>query len=241
MKYSLRKPIITFCLFCLSIFPMLFSVGAYDFETNPLPAEQQQSIWEKVDLHPIEILKRFDAAINSFDVSGNKKIVLALDDCQILVLDSSFQPVAMFEFTTQGSYYVHWDGENIVLRLERSSLLISFTLSGNMVEIKDCDDNSVTNRIVGDEQLYKTSMLVDGAEYYVRKTSDPVSNFFMGYSYHQLVCRQPDGTEILLYDVSNNHSGTFIWAILIIAVIGIVTIFVGGLIVPRIIRKRTRR
>ena len=176
-------------------------------------------------------------------VTGERRIVTPSEQVKT---DTNEQKTVKVKFAhdiqaLKDAGYTLEDGENIVLRLERSSLLISFTLSGNMVEIKDCDDNSVTNRIVGDEQLYTTSMLVDGAEYYVRKTSDPVSNFFMGYSYHQLVCRQPDGTEIQLYDVSNNHSGTFIWAILIIAVIGIVTIFVGGLIVPRIIRKRTRR
>lgn len=239
MKHILRKSSLILCCFFLFILTFALPSKAYDFETIPLSQEEQLSFWESIDLHPVEIPTRFDSVINSFDVSKDKKIVLALDNFQILVLDSSFHPIVMFEFSAYGSYYVHWEGENIVLRLVRSDSLVSFALNGDMVEIEDYAVNDI-NVSIGNTQTHKTSMLVDGTEYYVRKTSDPVSNFFMGYSYHQLVCRQSDGTEILLYDVSNNHSATFIWAILIIAVIGIITIFVGGLIVPRIVRKRIR-
>ena len=107
------------------------------------------------------------STVVSFDVSENGMVVLGLRGDEIAVLDSDNKPIHDFHFKTNGSFYVRWHEENIVLILVRSSLTVEFTLDGDIIDVSAFDDGSGNNNKILNEIREFKDISFDGSMYSV--------------------------------------------------------------------------
>ena len=136
------------------LIPTFGAYGVFNLDTEILPSEKIDYIINSINLHD-DINNMSDNCLSStvvsFDVSENGMVVLGLRGDEIAVLDSDNKPIHDFHFKTNGSFYVRWHEENIVLILVRSSLTVEFTLDGDIIDVSAFDDGSGNNNKILNE------------------------------------------------------------------------------------------
>lgn len=142
--------------------------GVFNLDTEILPSEKRDYIINSINLHD-DINNMSDNCLSStvvsFDVSENGMVVLGLRGDEIAVLDSDNKPIHDFHFKTNGSFYVRWHEENIVLILVRSSLTVEFTLDGDIIDVSAFDDGSGNNNKILNEIREFKDISFDGNMY----------------------------------------------------------------------------
>lgn len=238
VKQAIGRIIRCLGLFVVTLSLFAISVSAEDFETEVLSVEEQNVIWETLNLKFIEDPMTADGVITTFDVCDSGRIVIGLDDNLIVIFNEVFQRIACYKFDLQGNYYLFWSGKDITMYCVRQKNLITFTTDGSLVCVRRVIRDSDMNNAAANKLQDTTSIEVSGQTYYVRKTMDPISNLFTGYAYHELVCSLPNSEEILVYSTDNNHHGKVAWGF-IIALGGIgMLLLLYVLIIPKRVRRK---
>ena len=178
--------------------------------------------------------------IVSFDVNDDGRILLALENDQLAVLDQNGTQLYRFTFSESGSYYVQWKGEHILLFSVRGDLLFELTLDGDLVSAASIK-RSTDNTIILDDVQHRTEIQRNGVTYRVTKDKGIVG-LFQGYTYDRLCRVSENGTEEEIAAVSEGelqkHTPTILPIIFLICVPLIIVI--GGVIIPKAIRARKR-
>ena len=164
----LKRVTIYLLLVTVLLIPTFGAYGVFNLDTEILPSEKIDYIINSINLHD-DINNMSDNCLSStvvsFDVSENGMVVLGLRGDEIAVLDSDNKPIHDFHFKTNGSFYVRWHEENIVLILVRSSLTVEFTLDGDIIDVSAFDDGSGNNNKILNEIREFKDISFDGNMY----------------------------------------------------------------------------
>lgn len=164
----LKRVTIYLLLVTVLLIPTFGAYGVFNLDTEILPSEKRDYIINSINLHD-DINNMSDNCLSStvvsFDASENGMVVLGLRGDEIAVLDSDNKPIHDFHFKTNGSFYVRWHEENIVLILVRSSLTVEFTLDGDIIDVSAFDDGSGNNNKILNEIREFKDISFDGNMY----------------------------------------------------------------------------
>lgn len=207
MKILFKKAV---CILVISILLFIgcniISISAVDeFDTIQLTESEINRVWQSINLQLVKdvtSINEFSVPIVNFDVSKSRNIVMGLSDKQILVLDPDGNISNLFTFETYGSFYVKWNGNNLLLFLVRSSIIVEFTLNGDLVSMVDTDDNSINNNALWNEFTKVKNIKIDNYDYYVENKMG-FFDLFACQRHNRLITIDPHGNKAVLYDVNN--------------------------------------
>ena len=185
----------------------------YGFETVNLSKDKVSNIWKNLNVKLLpntEFSKNEKMYISSFDVSSNGKILIGFKNRKIAVMDDNKKVLHFLEFSDTGSFYVKWNGNNILLLLVRGSVIVEFSVDGKLVNMIMADDKSAENNSLWNKQGQRKK-IVNGNKYII-KNNLGVLNIFSSYS--QLIKIDTAGNAVKIYDKGNLY------------VIGIITILI---------------
>lgn len=211
------------CIIIISLLELLslsfYSIASsYGFETVDLPESQIEKIWENINLHKLDDfeVEENSLAIMSFDVSTNGNIVLGLQKNKILILNKNNDILDCFEFTNDGTFYVKWNNENVLLFMTRGTMILEFSLDGELVDMINVDVQNVNNNKLWNDVMYNTHVSKNGYSYNL-KNNLGIFNLFTFKSYSQLIRSDENGDSIIIYDVNQNQLGKIISTIVLIS------------------------
>lgn len=189
------------------------SINCDEFETLSITQEQITQIWDNINLRSASSIS--SSPIINFDVSESNNIVIALDEKKILIKNQDNNVLNCYEFDSEGTFYVNWNGDNILLFLVRSSVIVEFSIEGQLINMVNCDTHSVKNselwRMAGNNKK------VSANDYnYNIKNNMGILNIFSFQRYSQLIRTDSLGNETIFYDVSQSQFEKIVFRILVI-------------------------
>ena len=202
----------------------------YGFETTNLSENEMNQIWQNINVRKSSdsvSLNSIGLPITSFDVSENGMILLGFKENKIAVINEN-NVLNFFEFSNDGSFYVQWKDNNILLLLVRGSIIVEFSQDGQFINMIRTDGSSVQNNSLWN-QIAKKNYIDIGQSSYCVKNNMGIFNFFTS-SYSQLITVDNQGNQTILYDVNNAQMTKTI--IIFIAVIMFIAIVVSVIVFP---------
>ena len=197
-------------LFLLSFWAFILmannSVKAVDtgFQVSQLSFETKNQIFSEIDILVIKD-EPAQKSIACFDVNANGVIAIGhhtLSNRKIICVYSNegvFQ--YGYSFTDSGDFGIEWDEENLNIYFARSSLLVSVTPQGDVLDVLDVpytrENNSYARRL-----LYSTKRIVGDTEYIIGNKFGWMNLFAVSQS--QMI-KKNSTSEIVLYDVGTNQ------------------------------------
>ncbi len=203
----MRKHFITaICLISLLLFlggQIVQASTAYGFETTSLSEEEIESRWKYI--HFVSVadgisLEHIKEPIVCFDVSKDSMILLGFDENTVAITDKNGKMLQCFKFANNGSFYVQWQDEHILLFLVRGALIVEISQEGQLINMVATDDHSIENNSLWNAVRGKNNIRVDDASYCLRNQMGIFN--YMASTYSQLVCTDSDGNEAVLFDVN---------------------------------------
>ena len=210
------------------------------FEISDLPENEINDFISNVNLWVIND-EPDKQSISCFDVNKSGLVAIgqgAFERKTVCVYSSTGDFQYGYTFNSSGSFGLEWDAENLNIYFYRSSVIISVTPTGEIVDVFEVEDSKENNSYVN-KFIHATERTVGSTEYCIRNNMGIILNF-IAPSYSQIVIKDADGAENIIYDVNSMQLAKMI------TVIVIVCIFVGtaiGIIVRRFskYRKKTDR
>lgn len=182
----------------------VYATNIYGFESTELSNNDVNRIWDNIEIKnvtDIASVENMYSPIVSFDVSAKGNIVLGLKDNLIMILDSDNHITECFRFITNGSFYVQWKDNNILLFLIRSSVIVEFSTYGQLVNMVKFDDNSIKNNCMLNDMSKKNTISIDDSVYQIK---NPKSLFYLfSSSYSQLIKIDSQGKNVVIYDITS--------------------------------------
>ena len=227
---SLTASLCLLVLVCISVVNV-FSVTYYSMDSTEI-----ERIWKYTDIQVVENNLNEDMIVN-FDVSENEDIVIATENEIIIVMDSSGKQLRTFTFNMDGSYFVQWFENNILLLSVRGHFAIEFTLDGELVDIDRIESSSAST-------LWKTlrkqkTITTEENKYTVSKNTGVLSAFLNGYTYTTLTKTDILNNQSILYDVSTSQASCS--AIKWIGILGFVILVVLIFVISMVSYYKNRR
>lgn len=185
--------ICSFFLICISVVNV-FSVTYYSMDNDEI-----ERTWKHTDIQLVDNNLNKEMIV-SFDVSENEDIVIATENKIIIVMDSTGNYLKTFTFNMDGSYFVQWNDNNIMLLSVRGHFAIEFTLDGELVDI-DIIESSSASSLWQNLRKQKT-ITTEENNYTVSKNMGFLSGFLSGYTYTTLTKTDILNNQLILYDVS---------------------------------------
>ena len=142
--------------------------------------------------------------IECFDVNQKELIALGSsngEDKFIWVYSKQGDFKYGYSFSAYGSFGIEWDEDNIIIYFVRSQIVVSVNSNGNIEAIFKVV-NSVENN-THKYEVFKTQKEIDNTKY-ILKNDMGILNF-LSHSYSQLVVREADGNEIIIYDINTTQ------------------------------------
>lgn len=201
-------------IFCVIIITLVsFFTGSinsnalsYGFETIDLSEANKESIWDNINLTNYDDfdVEKNSLPIVSFDVSASDNIVLGLQNNKILIFDNNNDLLKCFEFTNDGTFYVKWNDENILLFMSRGTIVVEFSLDGSLVNMIETDTKSVNNNKLWNDVMDNTRVSINGYNYEL-KNDLGILNLFTFQSFSQLIRTDKSGASTVIYDVNQEQ------------------------------------
>lgn len=210
--------ILTVCLILLFLQSLGLNVCASTtsiFETTNLSENEISQIWQNINvrnsLDSIS-LSSIGLPIVSFDVSENGMILLGFKGNKVAVVDED-TVTNFFEFSNDGSFYVQWNENNILLLLVRGSIIVELSSNGQFINMTKADENSIQNTYLWN-QISKKNHLNNGEYFYCIKNKLGFLNIFSS-SYSQLIKTDSNGNAIVIYDITKAQTTKTVCTIIV--------------------------
>lgn len=216
-----------FMIFSLPFCPTASDINYTANDIIPIEAltESKADFLNSLDLKLLSTCEE-KGGICSFDINDKGNIVVAQRNPIINIYDFSGNYLYGYSFSnsTQSSYGVKWNGDNVVICISRGSVAIEVDRNGNCINI--IDNQYFKNDIYAKDREYK--------EYSFKMTNDsPLDSYATDYA--KLIKINPDGSTMVLYDASSNR---LIRIIILIIIIGGVFTVVSILIIKNILKQK---
>lgn len=226
-----KKLILTICIIFLLLLPGGLTVHAsttFGFETTNLSDNEKSEIWKNINIKSLSdsiSLNDIGSPIVSFDVSESENILLGFKGNRVAVLDKNREVLNFFEFSNDGSFYVQWNGNNILLLLVRGSIIVEITSTGQLIDIVKVEDSSIHNTSRWNNISKKVQVNIGGTSYSITNKMGFLNIFSSSYS--QLIKSDSNGNISTVYDVNSTQlTKTIVIFIAIILFIALVAVTV---------------
>lgn len=225
MKNLLVGLFVVFSLFLTS--PIVNAQNAANvntgFSTQDVSENAKKTTIKNIDL---KILSNYDESfgITCFDVGNNGQIAVGLDhgtNKSIYVFDRDGKFDRGYNFSSNGSFNLEWDGENILIYIVRGDLVVSVDRDGKVTDVLKIENTSENNSYWNKLRSSKNKT-VDGKTY-LMKNNIGIFNF-LSASYSQMIVKIGED-ETVIYDASAAIIWRKIFIIIIVALIILVTIY----------------
>lgn len=220
--------VLIICVISLFLLPEGLDACAlttYGFETTDLSEESKNQIWENIEFKKSVDSMSLDSIrlpIVSFDVSKNGMILLGLEGNKVAIVDES-KVLAFFEFSINGSFYVQWHDNNILLLLVRGSIIVEISTNGQLINMIKADTRSTQNNTLWN-QIDRKKQVDIGESSYCVKNNMGILNFFLSTS-SLLIKSDSTGSEKVIYDVRGVQSSKTITILIIVIALFAVVVF----------------
>lgn len=193
------------CFLLLNENAVVQAIDSSEFKLVNLSQEDINRIWNNVDFQIIpegENIKIFSDPIVSFDVSKSQNIIVGLNNKQLILLNKNNKLLYHYKFNSSGSFYVQWKGENILLFLVRSSIIIEISPDGQLISMIETDNHVVNNNRLWRQVANQRTVNINNCEYSI-KNDMGILNLFACQTYSQLVATDEFGNSTIVYNVSD--------------------------------------
>lgn len=165
-----------------------------------------------------------NSPIGCFDVSDDGLIALGLEKDAINVYNADGIYLYGFAFDLDGTYYLRWNSENLIIYLVREKLAMEIVNGNdNVIYIKEVTDEwSLADPTI--KYLLGTTKIFNENEYTINKDMGPF-NMIAG-SYSKLEIIKKDGTINTVFDVSDMYTVRLAVEFLLVVTFLIVVIFI---------------
>lgn len=204
MKIKMKRSLLLLSVFCLVLFAIPLDVNALTtgFSTEELNEEQKDSFSINAGISPLSDEPEKDTIV-CFDVNDNGLIAIGQEtwDKKIVSVYSSdgvFQ--YGYTFVSSGSIGVEWDENNINIYFVRSGVIASVNSSGEVLDIKEVQDTTENNSYY--YRFFRVAERTVGDTTYLIRSNMGILNWITA-SYSQVVVKEFDGTENIIYDASS--------------------------------------
>ena len=220
------------CFFLLFVFIFVIFTSAMKvnamhtgFKTNELSSEEKDMFISNINVLSIdeEPVKK---AITCFDVNSNHLIAVgqnSSDRKTICVYSGEGDFQYGYTFNCSGDFVVEWDEENLNIFFVRSSVIVSVTPKGEVLDAFEVQ-NTIENNSYVNHFIHATKTEIDNYEYYIRNNMGLLNLFAPSYS--QIIVKDSTGAESIIYDVSSMQLTKTIVTITLICVFVIVAVAV---------------
>ena len=198
---------------------------SYSFETSDFTNDEIKQIWSSVNIRTSDdccSLEDISAPIVSFDVHENGNILMGLINNRIIILDENQNVLRSIKFFDLGTFYVKWQNDNILLMLVRGSILIEFTVDGNLINVTYADCANEKNNSLWRQEITNREICINNNKYYVSNGIKLFDDFFPFYS--QLIKIDENGNKFTIYDVQAENIIIILIVLIFIGIFGVVGI-----------------
>ncbi len=218
-----RKQIYLFLLF---VFLIVVSISTIEvnamhtgFETTELPSEEKNMFISNINILPIdeEPIKK---TITCFDVNSDRLIAIGQNTSgrkTICVYSNEGVFQYGYTFNCSGDFGVEWDEENLNIYFVRSSVIVSVTPRGEVLDAFEVQNTAENNSYVN-HFIHSTTRTIGDAEYFIGNNLGILNLFAPSYS--QIIVKNSTGAENVIYDVGSMQLSNMI------VTIGIICVFV---------------
>ncbi len=207
-----------FLITCLCFFT--FNISGSGFSTTAVDEELKERFTANIDLKLTD--EPATSTIQCFDVNEEGVIALGHTPGSSLGVISVYSSDGTFkygyEFGCSGLFGVEWDKEILNIYFVRSDLLVSVTSSGEITNISEVE-NTIENNSYYNNFISATNRNVNNMDYEMR-------NIFLS-SYSQLVLKDGNGKEMVLYNAQTSQLAQ-IGIVIIGAIIFVVVLLIAG-------------
>ena len=225
-KYTKKICIVIITLLLSFIIQLNSSALSYEFETVELSESNIEKIWENINLKKYDEfnIEKNPLPIVSFDVSTNENIVIGLQNNKILILDKNNIVLRCFEFTNDGTFYVKWNDENILLFMSRGTIIVEFSIDGSLINMIETDTQNVNNNELWNDIMNNTTISINGCNYSLRNDLG-ILNLFTFRSFSQLIKSDGNGISTIIYDANQKQLARISSTILMMSLFVFVCLF----------------
>lgn len=211
-------------LFLLSIlifvlFTNVMKVSAMNtgFKTNQLPSEEKNLFISNINILTID-KEPVNKTITCFDVNSNRLLAIGQntsDRKTICIYSNEGVFQYGYTFNCSGDFGVEWDEENLNIYFVRSSVIVSVTPNGELLDVFEVQ-NTIENNSYVNHFIHATKRTIGNAEYYIRNNMGVLNLFASSYS--QISVKDITGSERIIYDVGSMQFFNMIVVIAIVCV-----------------------
>lgn len=128
-----------------------------------------------------------------------------------------------YTFDCSGSFGIEWDKDNLIIYFVRSDVAASFDATGNCIKLEKIK-NTIDNNSYWNHNVFSTTRKVNDAEYIIKNNMGILNFFATGYS--QLVKKDVNGVETIIYDFNEKYLLRTIVFICIIAIFVLIVVII---------------
>ena len=205
-----------------------------EFEVTSLAEEDYNNISKNLIFNKIE--SQTYNSISCFDIRSDGWITIGsekLSDQYIEVFNEKGEFQYGFSFYVTSSFELEWDNENIIVYIARSDLAILIDRDGYIIDMTSIKQNSIKNNSYWN--YIDSPIRQIGNTKYNIKNDMGILNFITS-SFSQLVKKEANGDETILYNV---NEGQFIQTIFIVLG-GVFFIIYFSILMSRLIIKNNK-
>ncbi len=211
-------------LFLLSIFIFVLLTNVVEvnavntgFKTNKLPNDEKNIFISNINLLQID-KEPVKKAITCIDVNSNHLIAIgqnALDRKTICIYSNEGIFQYGYTFNCSGDFGVEWDKENLNIYFVRSSVIVSVTPKGEVLDVSEVQ-NTIENNSYINKFIHSTKRRIGDTEYFIRNNLGIFN--LLAPTYSQIIVKDSNGTESIIYDAGSMQLSNIIVTITIICI-----------------------
>ncbi len=215
IRYSLTTLFLLIWLINSGIDVLAMNTG---FSTETLPKQDIE-----IFLNNINIFLLTDEpdkkAIECFDVKEDKTIAIGYSSSDNKTI-SIYTDEGLFKygysFRCSGNFGIEWDNDELIIYFVRSDIALSVNA---LSEVKGIQKilNTTENNSYWNHNVFSPKRYVDGTEYTL-KNDMGILNIFAS-SYSQLVTKNVNGKETIIYDVNTSQISSIIVIFIIVTLV----------------------
>lgn len=178
------------------------SAMSMGFTTESLPEDEVSSFLKNTNISVFHA-EGERKSIDCFDVNENGAIAIGCSDFEnktICIYSNNGQFLFGYRFKCNGEFGVEFAKNDLVISFVRSNVAMAVNHMGEVVEIQKIQ-NTLENNSYWNNHVFSNSRKIGDSEYSL-KNNLGIFNVFTS-SYSQLIVREANGEERILYDVNS--------------------------------------
>lgn len=202
------------CFRCLFMALLLLAIAANigvkasaantGFSTESLPEDEMASFLENTNVSILDTEPE-RKPIDCFDVNENGLIAIGCSDSEnrtICIYSNNGQFLFGYRFKCNGEFGVEFAESDLAIYFVRSAVAMTVNHTGEVAEIRKIQ-NTIENNAYWNNHVFSNSRKIGDTEYSL-KNNFGIFNVFAS-SYSQLIVREANGEERILYDVNSSY------------------------------------